>query len=157
MIIFTKYRGRVILHIWVHMFIFSMFFGFISWNLAQREQMGAYERSQKDFSLTSTWSPKTRWRVLRRWWSSSWSNSASEHARDLIFVFHVLLFPKRTQNTCHGSATSARSSKSTSKVWGSGRAELLLEELHHLHRPSTSILTTLPMCSYFHPMCSEFV
>ena len=55
------------------------------WFFAQRVEMGAYQCSWKDFSLTSTWSPKTRWRVPRGWWSSSWSNSASEQARDLIF------------------------------------------------------------------------
>ena len=35
--------------------------------------------------------------------------------------------------------------------------ELLHEELHHLLRPSTTILDTLTMCSYCCSMCSEFV
>ena len=35
--------------------------------------------------------------------------------------------------------------------------ELLHEELHHLLRPSTTILDTLTMCSYCCTMCSEFV
>ena len=35
--------------------------------------------------------------------------------------------------------------------------ELLHEELHRLLRPSALILTTLPLWSYFHGMCSEFI
>ena len=51
------------------------------------------------------------------------------------------------------------------KTWGLKKTrslaclevELLHEELHHLLRPSTTILDTLTMCSYCCTMCSEFV
>ena len=57
--------------------ITSTFFVCFWWFFAQRVQMGAYEWSWKDFSLTSTWSSKTRWTLLRGWWSSPWSNSVA--------------------------------------------------------------------------------
>ena len=57
--------------------ITSTFFVCFWWFFAQRVEMDAYEWSWKDFSLTSTWSPKSRWTVLGGWWSSSRSNSVA--------------------------------------------------------------------------------
>ena len=61
-----------------------------------RVQMGAHEWSWKDFSLTSTWRPKSRWMVLREWWSSSrsrvWLASCQHKNCQKIFLgnFHAL-------------------------------------------------------------------
>ena len=72
-----KIRGLDFMLSSVYISITSTFFVRFWWFFAQRVEMDAYECSWKDFSLTSTWSPKTRWRVPRGWWSSSWGNSVA--------------------------------------------------------------------------------
>ena len=75
----------------------STFFVCFWWFFAQRVEMGAYEWSRKDFSLTSTWSPKTRSQVPRGWWSSSWSNSAPISITSTFFVCFWWFFAQRVQ------------------------------------------------------------